>query len=448
MPDPTRSDSRNIPMELARVKRSTPDTSTVMTALRNGASRLTRREALRLFSTLGLGVAAGCRQEAAPAVRSSAVRERATSRFPQGAIIRTILADVPPSELGKGATLFHEHLQLAFGYYTSPPTSARSGAPTPEDTARFIELVVEELRMAATDGVACVVDAAIGRRSDRELDTLRELAKRSNVHVVVAGGYFQAAYYPATLAAMSESQIADQLIADAAAQQWGAFGEIGTSMKMHPDERKFLRALSQAHLRTGLSIFTHTEHHGCRSCALEQLDLFESQGVKPGRLCIGHLSDITKDQDATSETHKTIARRGAFLGFDTVGRALGGAAAGTPGKLPADFVDVPDRDKVRRVLSVLEAGLEDQGPLASDFSSAFDLKANWGSGFSAALVQFVPKLRHAGVNEATLQKILVDNPRRFLAFVPGPSASKSLWLADPDAGSNSSLPHTKMSAAH
>lgn len=28
------------------------------------------------------------------------------------------------------------------------------------------------------------------------------------------------------------------------------------------------------------------------------------------------------------------------------------------------------------------------------------------------------KLRYAGVKEATLNKILVDNPRRFLAFVP------------------------------
>jgi predicted metal-dependent phosphotriesterase family hydrolase len=56
--------------------------------------------------------------------------------------------------------------------------------------------------------------------------------------------------------------------------------------------------------------------------------------------------------------------------------------------------------------------------LSRDFSSAFDLKSNWGAGFSAPPVQFVPKLRHAGVGEATLQKILVDNPRRFLAFVP------------------------------
>jgi predicted metal-dependent phosphotriesterase family hydrolase len=34
------------------------------------------------------------------------------------------------------------------------------------------------------------------------------------------------------------------------------------------------------------------------------------------------------------------------------------------------------------------------------------------------VLQFVPKLRHAGVKDATLHKILVDNPRRFLALMP------------------------------
>src|SRR5579862_8770093 len=33
--------------------------------------------------------------------------------FPKGAIIRTILKDYAPEELAGGATLFHEHFQLA-----------------------------------------------------------------------------------------------------------------------------------------------------------------------------------------------------------------------------------------------------------------------------------------------------------------------------------------------
>jgi predicted metal-dependent phosphotriesterase family hydrolase len=31
---------------------------------------------------------------------------------------------------------------------------------------------------------------------------------------------------------------------------------------------------------------------------------------------------------------------------------------------------------------------------------------------------FVPRLRAAGLKEETIHTILVDNPRRFLAFVP------------------------------
>lgn len=386
-----------------------------------GSQTITRREAIGLLGAAGVGLAGGvaCRSAAVPPTGKTEQPATRESTFSPRAVIRTVLADVRPDTLGTGATLFHEHLQLGFGYYTSPPTpmGAQDGPPSVTATAEFVDLVVDELRMTAAEGISCIVDAAIGPRSDWELDNLRQMADRSEVHIVVAGGYFKAPY-PETLVAMDEDQMAAHLVQDAEQQRWGAFGEIGTSMPMHPDERRFLQAVSQAHLRTGLPIFTHVEHEGCASCALEQLDLFESQGVDPSHLCIGHLSDITMAEDPTAQTHKAIAGRGVFLGFDTVGRPLGGASPGMPGKLPPEFVDVPEAAKVRRVLAVLEAGYEDYVLLASDFSSAFDLKANWGNGFSTTLVQFVPKLRHAGVDEATLQKLLVDNPRRFLAFEP------------------------------
>ena len=79
---------------------------------------------------------------------------------------------------------------------------------------------------------------------------------------------------------------------------------------------------------------------------------------------------------------------------------------------------IPETEKVQMVLEVLEAGYEDNVLLSSDFANTSQIKANWGNGFSTVLVQFVPKLRYAGVPDETIQKILVDNPRRFLAFVP------------------------------
>ena len=55
---------------------------------------------------------------------------------------------------------------------------------------------------------------------------------------------------------------------------------------------------------------------------------------------------------------------------------------------------------------------------SADSTPPPQLKANWGQGYGSVIAQFVPKLRYAGVKDATLHKILVDNPRRFLAFVP------------------------------
>jgi phosphotriesterase-related protein len=69
-------------------------------------------------------------------------------------------------------------------------------------------------------------------------------------------------------------------------------------------------------------------------------------------------------------------------------------------------------------MAILEAGLEDQLLLSSDMAHNTHLKANWGDGFSAVLVTFAGKMRNAGVKEATIRKILNDNPRRFLAFIP------------------------------
>ena len=374
------------------------------------SARLSRREMIGL---LGVGAGAGLvtalgKEASLAAAGQATARGAPTLTVPRGAIIRTILKDVPPEALGTGATLIHEHLNET---YSSPPLPRGQGAapiqPVRSPDIQGVDLLVDELRAAGKDGLSCIVDATTRRRTQQTVENLRTVAARSGMSIVLGGGYYRAPY-PEEVARMTEDQITDQLVQDANVQRWGAFGEIGTSLEMHPDERKMLRAVSKAHLRTGVPIFTHTPHEGCAKCALEQLDIYESQGVNLRNLCIGHLTDIKPADDPRGEAHKAIAKRGAFLGFDTVGHPL---------NLPG-IPDIPEAQKVKMVLAVLEAGYEDHLLLSADFYNATELKANWGNGFSTVLIQFIPKLRYAGVKEATIRKILVDNPRRFLAFVP------------------------------
>jgi phosphotriesterase-related protein len=338
---------------------------------------------------LGSSLVATLRADSAQAAAQSTPRVSS----PRGAIIRTVLKDIPPESLGAGHALIHEHLNVRdLGEKKLLDAEGRSD-----------ETIIDELRAAAKEGLRCIVDAGTARRTDAQIARLKNIATQSGVHVVMGGGYFLAPY-PKDIIQMSEDQIADKLSQDAKIQGWGAFGEIGSSMEMHPDERTMHRAVAKAHLRTGLPIFTHTPHESCAKCALDQLDIHESIGVNPQKLCIGHLGDILEDPMAA--THKAVAKRGAFVGFDTVGHFI--PSAPTSG----DFM------KVRMILALLDAGYEDHILLSSDFAHQDCLKRYWGAGYSSVTGIFVPKLRYAGVKDATIRRILVDNSRRFLAYTP------------------------------
>ena len=348
------------------------------------APRYSRREVLGLIGTVaGVGTLA-----TTAATRTAGAQQRFTSTealsFPVGTIIRTLQGDLDPEALAAGATLFHEHVGRT-----------------------EVDLAVEELRACAFDGLGCIVDAATGRRSAEQVRNLEAIAARTEVRIVMAGGYFEDigfAIYPVRVAEMSEDELVEELIADARTQRWGAFGEIASSLEMRPDERKVHRSVARAHLQTGLPIFTHTPHESCPSCAMEQMDVIEGEGVDLSRVVIGHMATIKPEHDPLA-IHREVARRGAFVGLDTLGHEMGRSR-------------IPAADKLRMVQDLLDAGLEDHILLSSDQGNVNQFKANWGHGWASVLMQFVPKLRFAGVPEDTIRKILVDNPRRFLAFEP------------------------------
>lgn len=340
-----------------------------------------------------------------------AAASRGRPSFAKGSIIRTLAQDIDPEQLPNGAVQFHEHVGGRF--VPAPPLANGDIPPGPvvlRNEAEYVDLMVEELKMSRAEGVSCLVDAAAaGRRDASTVENLKQIASRSGVHIVLAGGHYQdlamPVRYPADVPKMSEEQLEEEFVGDARQQNWGAFGEIASSQTMQPEERRVLRAIGKAHGRTNLPIFTHTPHEGCPACAAGQLDVLESVGVDPRRVCIGHLAGIKVEMEPLGQTATALAKRGAFVGFDTVGHMMGRSM-------------IPEAQKVRHVLAVLDAGYEDHVLLSADSTPVPQLKSNWGQGFSSVTTQFVPKLRYAGVDDAVLHKILVDNPRRFLSFVP------------------------------
>jgi phosphotriesterase-related protein len=350
---------------------------------------LTRRQAL---GVLGAGAAAA-------SVPNGLFAQKPA--FPKGAIIRTILKDYPPEELAGGATLFHEHLQLApdFGAQFAaaaasaraanglPPIPARPGGPaTPPgpDIMHDVDLMSAEVTKAAREGnIACIVEAG-HKEMGRNIDFLRQVAMKSDVPIVAGGGFYSQPFYPKELSAMSEDQIFRALIKQADDDAVGAFGEIGSWDEITADERKVFRAVGRAHVATNIPIFTHTGIPG--KSALEQLDILEDAGVKPDRVVIGHMGNLV---DPNVYVHKQICRRGAFVGFDRQGGSN-------------------DAQQVPLVMALLEAG----------FGTHLMFSADASSGYAKTITVFLPKLKAAGASDDALSQIMVDNPRRFLAFVP------------------------------
>jgi predicted metal-dependent phosphotriesterase family hydrolase len=331
--------------------------------------------------------------------------------FPEGAVVRTILKDYRPEELGGGATLFHEHMSLApdfllrFRQYAAEaqamnrpantPPSERPGGPPPDlSFMRDLDLLTDELAVAKSEGIACIVDAG---HSDmgRDIGWLRQLSLKSGMPIVAGGGFYTQPFYPREIGTMSEEQIFRALMEHAEADPIGAFGEVGSWDYMTKDERKVFRAIGRAHLATNIPIFTHTGIPG--KSALQQLDILEDVGVDPKHVVIGHLGNLV---DPNTEVHRAICRRGAFVGFDRQGG-------------PNDEPVVPI------VMSLIDAGYADHLLFSSDFSNAAMLKRNNKEmGYAKTLTVFVPKLKKAGANDEVLRQIMNDNPRRFLAFVP------------------------------
>jgi len=351
---------------------------------------VTRRQTLK---ALGAGAAAS--------VVASNARAQEPA-FPKGAIIRTILKDYSPEELAGGATLFHEHLQLApdfgarFGAATAAaraanglppipaPAGARGGTPPGPDIMHDVDLMSAEVAKAAREGnIVCIVDAG-HTEMGRDINFLRQVAMKSGVPIVAGGGFYTQPFYPKEISTMSEDQIFTALVKQADDDVIGAYGEIGSWDEITADERKVFRAVGRAHVATNIPIFTHTGIPG--KSALEQLDILEDAGVKPERVVIGHLGNLL---DPNVYVQKQICRRGAFVGFDRQGGNN-------------------DAQQVPLVMALIEAGFADHLMFSADASS----------GYAKTVTAFLPKLKAAGASDEVLRHIMVDNSRRFLAFVP------------------------------
>jgi predicted metal-dependent phosphotriesterase family hydrolase len=294
-------------------------------------------------------------------------------------IVRTVLGDVDPAELGPCDA--HEHLFL--------DTPAQPGE-------EFLdrEKAVAEARTLAAAGAASLVDwTPIGL--GRDLDGLAHVSRETGLHVVAATGVHRDAHYTADdpLRGEPADRLAERFVADLRAR----CGIIKTGASYHhvtPFEDKGFAAAAAAHEETGAPVCVHTQHGTMGLALVERL---RSLGVPPASVILAHV-----DRNPDAAEHAETATTGATLQLDGPGRTK----------------YWPDSTILRLIDDLAGAGHAARLLLGGDTGRRTMFRAyGGGPGLDYVFARFKPRLeRELGTELA--HAIFVTNPARAFAWDP------------------------------
>jgi len=308
--------------------------------------------------------------------------------------VQTVLGPIEPASLG--VTLPHEHTQIALWH-----------VPDRWDywqLTRDEPVILEELaafRAAGGSGLVDLTAPGVGR----DPEWLAGIARGSGLHIVMGCGWYRGAYYPpeSRIDRRTADDLADELVREASdgvgatGIRPGIIGEIGTDKPwVSALEERVHRAAARAAKRTGLAITTH----GVISpVGLDQLRIFDEEGVDPARVIIGHA-----DSYPILEHHLAIIERGASVEFDFLGMSFNAVERHGEPRVVALLCELLSRGHADRIL------------LSQDVCNDAQLQRYGGNGYTYLAETFVPRLRSAGVSDAEIETMTVANPQRILTI--------------------------------
>jgi phosphotriesterase-related protein len=287
-----------------------------------------------------------------------------------------------------GLILPHEHVFVEF---RTPETPGHAEA----DPANVVRLMAPEIQRARAVGVTAMVDCTpvgVGRRAD----ILRCVSAATGMPLVVPTGIYREPWVPRWAIDASEDALRDWMLGELEGEIAGS-GVRAAWIKLSAGddgmtavEVKILRAAARAAREVDATIGSHTIHG---SVVREQLDRIEACGYSAQRFIWIHAS-----ADENVALNLEIARRGAWVEFDWIGSQS-------------------DDVILDRVLRMLDAGHGGRVLLSQD-RGWYDPAAPGGGTpkpYTYLSEVFLPKLRSAGVDEATVRMLTVDKPFRAYA---------------------------------
>jgi phosphotriesterase-related protein len=283
----------------------------------------------------------------------------------------------------------HEHIFVDLG----PIGQNAYLQADPADVVRVMGAEIEAIKQQGVTALVECTPVGVGRRADID----RAVSLATNFPVVVPTGIYREPWVPQWAQDASEDQLYDWMLGELTGQIESSGVQAAWIKVSAGDdgltacEAKILRAAARAGRATGAIIGSHTIRG---RVVRDQLGIVENAGYTPTRFIWIHTQ---AEPDFT--LHLEMARRGAWVEYDAIGSP-----------------DFPDEFYLARILQLLDAGFGQQLLLSHD-RGWYDPSLPGGGSpkpYTYLVETFLPKLRQAGVDEATILQLTQTNP--FAAF--------------------------------
>ena len=340
---------------------------------------------------------------------------------------QTVLGPIAAEDMG--ITLPHEHLLIDFTLMFKEPESERerelARQPVRLDNLGWVRrnfssnldnlrltdesVARDELLLYRNAGGRTLVDPT-NRGLSRDPLALARVARATGLNIVMGSGYYVAASHPSDMDGKTVDGIAREIVADLTGGvgdtgvRAGFIGEIGTTWPWTANERKVVQAAVLAQRETGAPLMIHPGRH--ERLPLEIVDAIRREGADLGRTIMCHIERTIVDPAVLLE----LAATGIYLEYDLFGLE-------TSYYPYSPTFDMPnDAGRLRQILFLIEHGHLHQILMSHDIAYKHCLTRWGGFGYHHLLVSVMPRLRHKGADDKTIQTLLVDNPRRAFVF--------------------------------
>ena len=344
--------------------------------------------------------------------------------------VQTVLGPIEPEAMG--ITLPHEHLLTDLTPVFTPPDTASDRGRAYEkvgmsnlswlryhpyqniDNVQLLdetEAIAEALLFKSAGG-GCVVECTINGIA-RDPNGLARVARATGLHVLMGSGYYTAPSHGPEVAAQSEEDIVEEIVADltvgvgSTGIKSGFIGEIGCSWPLDENERKVLRAAATAQQMTGACLSVHPGRNS--ASPFEIVDILGNCGVDLGRVIMCHIDVRLR---APGDRLK-LAKTGCCLEYDVFG---------WEGHFPSywtadDFMDMPnDTGRIYEIRDLIDAGFVAQILISHDVCRKTALSCYGGWGYAHILQYVVPMMRQRGFEQEQIDALIKDNSQRMFRF--------------------------------